>query len=340
MNFLNAFASNKNRTTLTSPPIWLMRQAGRYLPEYREIRANVPDFLTMCFTPELATEVTLQPIRRFGFDAAILFSDILVIPHALGQEVRFVPGTGPVLSPLQNLHSLKWEAERLSTVYTTVAEVRKQLPSETALIGFAGAPWTVISYMLEGGSPAPFSNCLNWCYQRPMEMEALLELVTVATIDHLMSQAKAGANALQVFDSWAGAVPAPLFDQLVVQPTRKIVATIKEEFPEIPIIGFPRGAGVQLVDYARLTGVDGIGLDQFTPARWAAQQLCPYVTVQGNLDPQLLLHGGPALIRQAKMLVETFQGKPFIFNLGHGVIKETPPEHVAQLVQTVRGNPG
>lgn len=327
--------------TVSPPPIWLMRQAGRYLAEYRAVRKRVGGFLDLCYTPELAVEVTLQPIRRFGFDAAILFSDILVVPHALGQRVEFVEGEGPKLEPVTDTAGLKRLSidslqSRLEPVYETVERLARALPSETALIGFAGAPWTVATYMVEGGSSRDFATARGWGFSDPDGFSNLIDLVTDATAAYLSRQAEAGAEALQLFDSWAGVLSEDEFHRWVIAPTTRIVSFLKERHPHIPVIGFPRGAGVMYEDYVRQTGVNAVSIDSTLPVTWAAEHLQPLVPVQGNLDPLALLTGGEVLESAARAVLDGLGGGPSVFNLGHGIIKETPPEHVARLVEIVR----
>jgi len=322
-----------------------MRQAGRYLPEYREVRSRVSGFLELCYTPELAVEVTLQPIRRYGFDAAILFSDILVVPDALGQPVRFVEGEGPRLEPVRSAEEVaRLEPDRLhehlAPVYETVRRLRRELPPEVALIGFAGAPWTVATYMVEGGSSRDFARVRGWGVAEPVGFGALIRLVTEATIEYLVKQVEAGAEALQLFDSWAGVLSEDEFGRWAIEPMRQIVDAVKARCPGVPIIGFPRGAGVMYARYVEEAGIDAVSLDSSVPLRWAAETLQPRVTVQGNLDPLLLLSGGEPMKRGARRILEELGGGPMVFNLGHGVIKETPPEHVAELLEIVRGSGG
>ncbi len=329
--------------TLTPPPVWLMRQAGRYLAEYRKVRASVSGFLELCYTPELAVEVTLQPIRRYRFDAAILFSDILVVPDALGQAVRFEEGEGPKLEPIRNAGDLARLSdarlhEHLAPVYETVTRLSESLPDEVTLIGFAGAPWTVATYMVEGGSSRDFGATRTWSLTDPDGFGRLIDSVTDATAAYLCRQIEAGAEAIQLFDSWAGVLADDAFQRWVIAPNARIVEAVRERFPEIPVIGFPRGAGVLYERYVDETGVDAVSLDTTVPLAWAAERLQPKVTLQGNLDPLVLLAGGAALEHRARQIVETLGRGPFIFNLGHGIIKETPPDHVAQLLRVIRGH--
>lgn len=320
------------------PPVWLMRQAGRYLPEYRALRAQAKDFIAFCLTPDLATEVTLQPVRRFGLDAAILFADILLIPHALGQKVWFVEGEGPRLEPVMDIAALvklAYQPETLAPVMQTIKNVRAALPADTALIGFAGAPWTVATYMIESAGGTGHDTIRGLAWGEPEFFARLMDILVEASSAYLIAQADAGAEVLQLFESWAGTVPAGLFDSAVLQPTARIVKAVKGAHPQIPIIGFPRGAGGWLTPYAEVTGVDGIGVDQMTDM--ASLKLPARTALQGNLDPVLLLQGGDAMRDQTRKLVAAMAGKPFIFNLGHGVPQPTPPDHVADLVKTIRG---
>jgi uroporphyrinogen decarboxylase len=323
------------------PPIWLMRQAGRYLPEYRALRAEAGSFLNLCFDPEKAARVTLQPIDRFGLDAAILFSDILVIPHALGQPLDYREGEGPVLDPVRDAAGLAVLSEHrlhevLGPVYETVARVAASLDRRTALIGFAGSPWTVACYMVEGGGSKEFAAVKALAYGDPPTFERLIDLLVDVTAAYLIRQIEAGAETVQLFDSWAGVLAEPAFRDWVIGPTRRIVAAVKAAHPHIPIIGFPRGAGVMAEAYAEQTGVDALGLDTAVPLSWAARRLQPRLPVQGNLDPVLLKVGGAAMDEAAGAIVEALSGGPHIFNLGHGVLQHTPPEHVASLIAAVR----
>ncbi len=322
---------------VSPPPVWLMRQAGRYLPEYRALRANAPDFVQFCLNPELAVEVTLQPVRRFQLDAAILFADILLVPHALGQKLWFGEGEGPRLDPIRDasgIAALRYDAAKLAPVMQTIKGVRAALPVDAALIGFAGAPWTVATYMIEGQGGTDHENVRKLAWREPATFARLMDVLVDATSQYLIAQADAGAEALQLFESWASTVPAGLFDAAVLSPTARIVANVKAKHPNIPIIGFPRGAGGWLTRYAEATGVDGIGIDQMTDI--AAVNVPARVALQGNLDPILLLQGGEAMAAEARRLVEAMRGKPFIFNLGHGVMQPTPPDHVAELVAAIR----
>jgi uroporphyrinogen decarboxylase len=326
------------------PPFWLMRQAGRYLPEYRAMRAKAGSFLDLCFNPELAEEVTLQPLRRYGMDAAILFSDILVVPHALGQPLDYVEGEGPRLDPVRSAEDLARLSaerlhERLAPVYETVDRLSRSLPAETALIGFAGSPWTVACYMVEGGGSKEFAQVKAWAYRDPDGFSALIDMLVAATVDYLSAQIAAGAEAVQLFDSWAGVLPAPQFRRWVVEPTARIVTALRAGHPDVPVIGFPRGAGLLYAEYADATGVDALGLDTAVPPEWAALTLQTRLTVQGNLDPIMLVAGGEALSAAARNVLEALAGGPFVFNLGHGVVQSTPPKHVGQLAALLRAWP-
>ena len=327
---------------LSPPPVWLMRQAGRYLPEYRAVREKAGSFLDLCYAPALAAEVTLQPIRRFGFDAAILFADILVVPDALGQRVEFLEGEGPRLEPIRTergLARLNPTATRpkFPRVFETVAKVRQELPHDTALIGFCGAPWTVATYMVGGQGSTDQAEARLWAYRDPSGFQRLIDLLVETSVDYLSGQVVAGADVLQIFDSWAGSLADDQFERWVVAPTRAMVARLKERHPQVPIIGFPRGAGVHASAYVAHTGVDGIGCDTAMPLARMAGELADEAVVQGNLDPLLLVAGGEAMAHRVEEILAALSAKRFIFNLGHGIVPQTPPEHVAQLVKLVRG---
>ncbi len=326
---------------LSSPPIWLMRQAGRYLPEYREVRKNAKNFLNFCYTPDLAVEVTLQPLRRYSLDAAILFSDILVIPDALGQKVEFREGEGPVMEPVRSVSDLKRLSpvsllDHLSPVFETVSILSREIPAETALIGFAGSPWTVAVYMVEGCGGTDCGQIKRWAFEAPDDFQKLIDMVTGATISYLIEQIKNGAEVIQLFDSWAGVLGYSQFDRWIIKPTAEIVRQIKAKHPEIPIIGFPRGSGIMYEDFVKNTGVDGISLDQTVPVAWARDNLQSQCTIQGNLDNHALVVGGQAVERETGLILETLTRGPFIFNLGHGILQFTPPENVAHLIDFIR----
>jgi len=327
--------------TMNLPPVWLMRQAGRYLPEYRELRQRVPGFLDLCFTPELACEATMQPVRRFGMDGAILFSDILVVAYGLGQAVSFREGEGPVLSPIRSAAearalSLDDFPDRVAPVQETVARVATVLPAETALIGFAGAPWTVASYMVEGGTSRDFARVKGWAFTDPAGFAELIDRIVEATILYLSGQVAAGAEVVQLFDSWAGVLPEAAFRRWVIAPTRRITAALKETHPNLPIIGFPRGAGLMYRAYFSESGVDALGLDSMVPPEIARRTLQSIGPVQGNLDPLLLVAGGEAMATAVSAIRRCLAGGPFVFNLGHGIVPETPVEHVAELLGLLR----
>lgn len=320
-------------------PVWLMRQAGRYLPEYRALRAEKGGFLELVHDSEAAAEVTLQPIRRFGFDGAILFSDILVIPHALGQDLWFEAGEGPRLAPPlvdAVLASLTAAPERLEPIYRTVRLVREALGVETTLLGFAGSPWTVATYMIAGQGSRDQQAARIMAYQDPGALQAILEAIVTASVEYLSGQIEAGAEAVQLFDSWAGSLAPSEFERWVVAPNAAIVERIRQRHPAVPVIGFPKGAGAKLPAYARETGVDAVGLDETVDPAWAARELPAGMPVQGNLDPMLLLAGGDALEAAARRILDAFAGRPHVFNLGHGIDKETPIAHVERLLAVVR----
>ena len=322
-------------------PFWFMRQAGRYLPEYRAVRERVGGFLELCYEPARAAEVTLQPVRRFGMDAAILFSDILVVPDGLGQVVEFREGEGPWLEPLDGpsgVSALRLERLQghLQPVYETVARVRSDLPKDVALIGFAGAPWTVASYMVEGGSTRDFAAVKLWAYRDPGSFQTLIDILVEATVEHLTAQIEAGAEAVQLFDSWAGVLPSAAFERWCTRPLAAIVAALRQRCAGTPIIVFPRGAGAMYQQVAANVGADAIGIDTTVPTEWAAATLQSGAALQGNLDPVMLVAGGKAMLAEADRIRRTLGGGPFIFNLGHGVLPETPPDHVAALSDFLR----
>ncbi len=328
---------------MSPPPVWFMRQAGRYLPEYRATREKAGSFLDLCFSPALATEVTLQPIRRFGFDAAILFADILLIPQAMGQTLWFEPGEGPRLEPIEDgkaIAALKPEAAReaLAPICETVDRLRTALPAETDLIGFAGAPWTVATYMIAGRGTPDQAPARLFAYQHRADFQRLMDMLVEATADYLAAQVEAGADVLQLFDTWAGVLPEEEFAAWSIAPTKALVGALRGRGVGVPIIGFPKGAGPLLPRYVAETGVDAVGLDPSVPVGWAAETLGDRLTCQGNLDPLALVAGGDAMTRACDAILEAFAGKPFIFNLGHGIVPQTPPEHVGELVKRVHGS--
>jgi len=330
--------------TQATPPIWMMRQAGRYLPEYKATRAQAGDFLSLCYTPDLAAEVTLQPIRRYGFDAAILFADILLVPQALGADLWFVTGEGPRLSTitsdtdLAKLKPVDVIHETLGPVYETVRILRQELPSETTLIGFAGAPWTVATYMIAGrGTPdqGPAHALKN---ENPAVFDALMARITRATIDYLSAQIDAGAEVVKIFDSWAGSLKGDDFQKYAVAPCREITKALKAIYPHIPVIGFPREAGEGYVGFHKATGVDCVALDNSVSADWAAGAVQVDGCVQGNLASRHMVTGGQALIDETRAIVEAFSGGPHIFNLGHGITPDADPDNVALMIETVRAS--
>jgi uroporphyrinogen decarboxylase len=323
------------------PPVWLMRQAGRYLPEYREIRARAASFLDFCHTPALTVEATLQPIRRFGFDAAILFSDILVVPDALGQAVTFETGEGPRLDPIvdaERLARLRDEPdwERLAPVFETLDRLKVALPAEVALIGFCGAPWTVASYMIAGRGTPDQAPARLFAYRHPELFAALIDRLVAASAEYLVRQIRAGAEAVQIFDSWAGVLPPAEFERWCVKPVASLVAKVKAKAPGAPVIAFPRGAATQLGKFAGMKGVAAIGLDTAVEPAAAVAALPAGVALQGNLDPLALVAGGAALEKGIDRVLTGFAGHPHIFNLGHGILPETPLAHVERMMTRVR----
>ncbi|WLB52344.1 uroporphyrinogen decarboxylase [Bradyrhizobium japonicum] len=325
-----------------NPPMWMMRQAGRYLPEYREVRAKAGGFLDLCFNPELAAEVTLQPIRRFGFDAAIIFSDILVIPYALGRSVRFEVGEGPRLEPLDDpakVATLAAHADfsKLKPVFEALRIVRGALDPRTALIGFCGAPWTVATYMVAGQGTPDQAPARMMAYRHPEAFAKIIDLLVENSIEYLLSQLAAGADALQIFDTWAGVLPPAEFARWSVEPTRRIVEGVRAKVPDAKIIGFPRGAGAQLPGYVEATGVNAVSIDWTAEPAFIRERVQSRVAVQGNLDPLVLITGGAALDRAVDNVLANFAQGRFIFNLGHGIQPETPIAHVEQMLKRVRG---
>ena len=322
------------------PPMWLMRQAGRYLPEYRALRATKGGFLDLAYDPESAAEITLQPLRRFPFDAAILFSDILIVPHAIGQELSFVAGEGPRLAPpLANasLDALQPVLQRLEPIWATVALVKAQLAAETTFLGFAGSPWTVATYMVAGQGSREQAETRELAYLDPGKFEAIIRRIEAVTLDYLTGQVEAGVDAVQLFDSWAGSLAPAEFERWVIAPTARIVAAFRARHPDTPIIGFPKGAGGKLRAYADETGVDAFGLDETVDLAWAARALPDDLPVQGNLDPFALIAGGDALQSAVSHILDALGDRPHIFNLGHGIQQTTPIENVEQLVRMVKG---
>lgn len=327
---------------LWPPPVWMMRQAGRYLPEYRAVREKAGSFLALCFDPSLAAEVTLQPIRRFQFDAAILFSDILVIPHALGQRVAFEAGEGPRLDALSDRASLRrlrteLDQERLAAVYETIRRVKQELPPAVAFLGFCGAPWTVATYMVAGQGTDDQGPARLFAYRDPDGFAELIELLVNVSTEYLIRQIEAGVNAVQIFDTWAGVLPPEELERWCIAPVRRIIEGVRARAPRARIIAFPRGAGAMLSSYVQAVMPDAIGLDWMIDRRFARSAVADSVALQGNLDPLALLAGGAALDAQVDAVLESFAGRPFIFNLGHGILPETPVAHVEQMLRRIRG---
>jgi len=320
-------------------PIWLMRQAGRYLPEYRALRTEKGGFLALVYDTNAAAEITLQPVRRFGFDGAILFSDILIVPYAMGQDLQFLAGEGPKLSPRLVDHALEGLVavpERLSPIYETVRKVRAALTPQQTMLGFAGSPWTVATYMVAGEGSRDQHDTRAMAYRDPAAFQAIIDAIVVVTIEYLCGQIEAGAEAVQLFDSWAGSLAPAQFERWVIAPNAAIVSALKARHPATPIIGFPKGSGEKLPAYARETGVDAVGIDETIDPLWAARELPEGLPVQGNLDPLLLLSGGDELDQQARRVLDAFADRPHVFNLGHGIGQHTPIAHVERLLETVR----
>ena len=337
MLFLKTLNGEKQSQT----PIWIMRQAGRYLKEYRDVRATTPDFISFCLTPDKASEVTLQPIRRFGFDAAIIFSDILIVPWALNRNVHFITGDGPKCTPLspdeiisQNL--IDDFSNKITPVSEAISLTRRDLPAETALIGFAGAPWTLLTYMIEGGSSKDYAASRNWLWGHSKQIDYLLEILVETISQSLISQAKAGANALMIFDSWASAVPSHLRPWIVEKPIQKIIETVRQAGVSAPFICFPRGISADLPRFADAVDCQAIALDQGVSPQFAAKYIRQDVALQGNLDPQALIFGGDMMKRAVDDIMDAFQDRAHIFNLGHGITPPTNVAHVEELVSYVR----
>lgn len=324
---------------LPTRPIWLMRQAGRYLPEYRALRAEKGGFLELVYDSDAAAEITVQPLRRFSFDGAILFSDILIVPYAMGQDLAFLAGEGPRLSPRlldKGLETFRAVPERLSPIYETVRKVRQMLDPNTTMLGFAGSPWTNATYMVNGEGSKDQHETRALAYRDPGAFAAIIDAIVAVTIDYLSGQIEAGAEAVQLFDSWAGTLAPDQFERWVIEPNARIVAAIRQRHPGVPLIGFPKGSGEKLLAYAHGTGVDALGIDETIDPLWAARTLPANLPVQGNLDPLLLLAGGQALEDRARFILDAFADRPHVFNLGHGIGQFTPIEHVEQLLAVVR----
>lgn len=320
-------------------PMWLMRQAGRYLPEYRELRAEKGGFLALVYDTDAAAEITIQPLRRFGFDGAILFSDILIVPYAMGQDLQFLAGEGPHLSPRLAdvaLNALQSVPERLEPIYATVSKVRSNIGPETTLLGFAGSPWTVATYMVNGEGSKDHHAARAMAYRDPAGFQGIVDAIADVTVEYLVGQIEAGAEAVQLFDSWAGSLAPDEFERWVIAPNARIAAAVKARCPGVPVIGFPKGAGAKLAAYARETGVDAVGVDETIDPLWAARELPAGMPVQGNLDPLLLEAGGPRLVERTHEILRAFADRPHVFNLGHGIGQYTPIDHVVTLRDTVR----
>ena len=335
--FLNALNGHKTHRA----PFWFMRQAGRYLPEYMAIREKTDGFLNLCLNSRLACEVTLQPMHRFEPDAAILFSDILIVPYGLGMSVDFVEGKGPVLDAINDSSDIRrlkpvQHKTRIEATYETVKLCRDKLPRDKALIGFAGSPWTVATYMIEGGASKNYAKIKGWAYKDEEGFNTLISIVTTATIEHLSAQIDQGADAVKLFDSWAGVLSPSQFAKWVIKPTRDIVEAIKKKHPSVKMIGFPKGAGHQYIDYVNKTNVDAVAIDTSVDPSWAARELNEKVVIQGNMDPISLIVGGEPMLNQANSIIDNMKERPHIFNLGHGVLPETPPENVETLANFLR----
>lgn len=336
-NFLQAL---KGETT-DRVPFWYMRQAGRYLPEYMERRKTAGSFLDLCFSPDFAVEVTLQPLQRYHMDAAILFSDILVVPQALGQHLEFRQGEGPVLTPVDtadkiNRLGIEGFHEHLAPVYKTVNKLSQAIPKETALIGFAGAPWTVATYMVQGHGSPDQAAARSLAFQQEDVFQGMIDLLIKSTSEYLIRQIEQGAEVIQLFDTWAGNLPDDQFRKWAIEPMARIVENIRAKYADIPIIGFPRGAGCRYPEYIRATGVTAVSIDTTMPLEWVRDHIQPLCPVQGNLDPLLLVAGGDRLETRAREILDCLSGGPFIFNLGHGIVPQTPPENVARLSEIIR----
>jgi uroporphyrinogen decarboxylase len=321
---------------LAVPPVWMMRQAGRYLPEYRALRADRGSFLNLVYDSDAAAEVTLQPLKRFAeLDAAILFSDILIVPFAIGQNLTFVTGEGPRLTPplaSADLDELMPQLVRLEPIYETVRKVKAALPADKTLIGFAGSPWTVATYMVAGQGSREQAEARRMAYVEPERFAAIIERIEAVTLDYLSGQIEAGAEAVQLFDSWSGSLSPSQFERWVIAPTARLAAAIHERHPGVPVIGFPKGAGGKLAAYARETLVDGLGIDETVDPAWAARELPDGLPVQGNLDPLALIAGGEAMTAAVDRILDAFGGRPHIFNLGHGILQDTPIAHVEAML--------
>ncbi len=330
-----------NGDIISPPPFWFMRQAGRYLPEYRKIRKTINNFLDMCYSIDTAVEITMQPIKRLKVDAAILFSDILVIPDALGQKVSFSEGIGPVLEPIRSVEMISTLDiskidSKLSPIFQTIKKLTNIIDTKTTLIGFAGSPWTVAVYMVEGKTSKECSNARLWAYKDPHGFNRLIQLLIDSTVKYLLKQIESGVEVIQLFDSWAGVLADDQFQKWVIEPNRKIIKAVKLRYPDIPIIGFPRNCGFLNLDFVKKTGVDGISIDHSVPIKWAAEELQSLAAIQGSLDNHLLISGGKALDIRVEKILENFSNGPFIFNLGHGILPNTPPENVERVSDIIK----
>ena len=335
------FTDLLNGKKADKPPVWIMRQAGRYLPEYRELRKSADNFIDFCLNPAKACEVTLQPIRRYNFDASIIFSDILLVPHAIGREVKFIPGTGPVLNKLTTINALSLPdfddfQNFLKPVADAVTLTRANLPKETALIGFSGAPWTLMTYLTEGGGSRDFNIARDWLWSKPAESEKLLHHLSDYIVSFLTLQANAGANVLMLFDSWAGAVPASQRTKIITGFHKKIISDLRSAGIKLPIISFPKGLSEGLKAYSEEVECQALALDHYVDRRWAADNLRNDLVLQGNLDPLCLVSGGQVMRCEVEEILEVFSNRRHIFNLGHGIVPQTPPEHVAELLALIR----
>ncbi|MFA6218792.1 MAG: uroporphyrinogen decarboxylase [Erythrobacter sp.] len=321
-------------------PLWLMRQAGRYLPEYRALREQKGGFLALAYDSEAACEITLQPVDRFGFDGAILFSDILIVPHAMGQDLQFLAGEGPHLSPRlvdAVLEGLTPDRSRYEPIYETVRLCRRRLPEGVTMLGFAGSPWTVATYMVAGEGSRDQHEARALAYRDPAALQAIIDAIVAQSIEYLSGQIRAGAEAVQLFDSWAGSLAPDQFERWVIAPNTAIVSALRERYPDVPVIGFPKGAGAKLAAYARETGVQAVGVDETFDPAWVARELPAGMPVQGNLDPLLLLAGSDELERRVTTILRSFADRPHVFNLGHGIDRRTPIAHVERVIASVRG---
>lgn len=330
-----------NGEKLSTPPFWFMRQAGRYLPEYRKVRSTIKNFLDLCYSPDLAVEVTLQPLERLKTDAAIMFSDILVIPDALGQKVEFKEGEGPILNPIRRIQeidklSMLGLHEHLSPVYEIINRLSKEIPDTTSLIGFSGAPWTLAIYMVEGRGGTECGMARVWAYKDPNGFQKLINILIIAVSEYLIKQVEAGAEVLQLFDSWAGVLSEDQYKRWIIDPNKKIIKNVRAVYPHIKIIGFPRNAGSKYIEFVEETKANGVSIDHSVGLEWARDNLQPFTCVQGNLDNQVLLAGGKALDSNVYKILNTLSGGPFIFNLGHGILPQTPPENVERVAELIK----